>query len=355
MMHWHGRANATPGQPITLRCVTRSDTGVLTDPPSPRSWRVHAVPDTDPKFDAKQHTLYTAPADKIQRIRTGVYETMIPTGICTKPGTYHDVLRVAPRTEPSPTKARHATGERRNISRQTADFSCYRDSFSLREHAPPLVGYASIDRVRRQDPQLADDKAFPDDAVNEAVAAASSLLERWTGRWFAARRQTLLLDGSGTRFLPLPQPLLHLERLRPFFDAERPFSRLLDGRDREPWEAGDRLEASDWDNPRLVGPFFPRGRRNILIQGLFGTVNEEGETPAAVAQAAARLAARDLLRGSSLGPDTGAGPVVGEHTDGHSYQLAVSAATQQACFSGDPAIDAVVAAHKRPVVMGTGV
>ena len=50
-----------------------------------------------------------------------------------------------------------------------------------------------------------------------------------------------------------------------------------------------------------------------------------------------------------------AGPVVSEHTDGHSYQLAVSAATKEACFSGDPDIDAVVAAHKRPLVMGAGI
>ncbi len=293
------RANASVGHPITLRGVIRSDAGEFTDAPT-LAWNVYSA-------DDDKKTLYTATADFVHRIRQGVYETVIPSRILAKPGVYHDTLTAA------------------GVSRHT-------DRFTLHQHAPPLVGYASIAHIRREDPQLDDEKAFPDETINNAVAAASALMDRWTGRWFVPRWQTVVLDGSGTRTLTLPQPLLHLEALYPCLNQ------------------GQNPNAADWDNPCLTGAFFPRGRRNIRVTGLFGTVDEDEETPAAIVQATARLAARRLLERAGDGGVSG--PVVSEHTDGHAYQRALSPAAREAYFSGDPDIDAVVAAHQRPVVTG---
>ncbi|MEM7403533.1 MAG: hypothetical protein AAF310_05995 [Myxococcota bacterium] len=334
MMHRHNRSNAVLDQPVYLRYVLRNASGNLADPLQLGRARVSTVDFTSKEFQARKHVLQTCYPERMQRICKGVYEVVLPAGVCRRLQEYFDVYESS-----------------------DPDIPTVCNSFVMQDKAPAWVGYCNTQQVRCQDSPLEDEESYSDAVVNEAIAAASQLMDRWTDRWFVPIRQTFFLSGSGSRMLALPQPLLHLEGLQPLF-----------GGDTAPWvtsacarscTAGSTQtlaafacdQARDWDNPCLiVGMRLPTGQRNIVVHGLFGTTDEEGNPPAAVVRATARLAARNLLNNTCNGPPPG--PLVSETTDGHSYQLALSGAAQNACFSGDPDIDMVVRSFQRPVAAG---
>ena len=251
------------GKPIILRRLVAPETDQWSNLEFCR-WYVY-----DKEKDTKP--IYTVTADKIRRIRNGVYETVIPGNVCGKTGEYYDSL----------------------VSK---NFPHELGKFTVHEHVPPLVGYASVVETRQKDLRLSDQTAFPDAVVNQAVETASNLIERWTGRWFTPKQQTIRLDGADSYILPLPQPLLVLESIHPFFNTNAVFGYMLNGRDPDPREEQIDPQASDCDNPCLTCFFFPRGKSNIIIKGLFGTVDQKGEPPSAIVTATARLAAKQLLQ-----------------------------------------------------------
>ena len=333
-MRRYERNNALPDQPVHLRYVLRDVSGNLIDPPQLGRVRVSTVDFKSTEFQARQHVLQTFNPERIQRICKGVYEVVLPAGVCTRLQEYFDVYEG-----------------------RDANIPAVYNSFVLQDKAPALVGYCNIEQLRHQDSQLEDEQAYSDTVLNDAITHASQLLDRWTGRRFVPTRQTFFLDGSGSRMLPLPQPLLHLEGLQPLFGGDAtPWVTSACARSRatsstQTLPPGSDGQARDWDNPCLiVGMRLPAGQRNIVVHGLFGTTDEEGNPPAAVVRTTARLAARNLLSNACNGPPPG--PLVSETTDGHSYQLALSGAAQNACFSGDPDIDAVVQAFQRPMAPG---
>ncbi len=328
MIRYHDRSNAVLDQPLHLRYALCNQQGELTDPPRLDSVRITTRRDDDKQFDAQRDVLYTFTAKRIQRICTGIYEVVLPVGICRKEQRYFDQYH--------------------SRCRYIASVS---SSFVMQRSAPALLGYCSVQQLRSQAGQLEDDS---DSSINAAIAHASQFIDRWTDRFFVPSRCTFFISGHNSYHLPLPQPLLNLERLQPVYGGTNPLSA---SHTHDHTDATDETSilppaisslARNWDNPYLLAnKHLPAGHNNIAIQGLFGTTNEQGNPPAAIVQATIRLAIRYLCSSASNGPPPG--PLVSETTDGHSYQLAVTTAAQHACFSGDPDIDAVVRAFQRPV------
>ena len=334
MMNRYDRSNAVLNQPISLRYVLRDVSGNLADPQQLGRVRVSTVDFQNKKFDAHKHVVQTFYPERIQRLCKGVYEVVLPAGVCNRLQEYFDVYE----------------GSDPNIA------AVY-DRFVVQEKGCAWVGYCNMQQVRCQDSQLKDEETYSNAAVNEAIVSASQLMDRWTGCWFVPTRQTFFLNGSGSRLLTLPHPLLHLEGLQPLYGGDTtPWMTSVCARSCDPSStktlpAGSDEQARDWGNPcLLVGMRLPAGQRNIVVHGLFGTTDAQGNPPAAVVRATARLAARNLLSNACNGPPPG--PLVSETTDGHSYQLALSTAAQAACFSGDPDVDMVVRSFQRPIASG---
>lgn len=330
MIRYHDRSNAVLDQPLHLRYALCDQQGELTDPPQLGCVRITTRRDDDKQFDARRDVLHTFAADHIQRICIGIYEVVLPVGVCCKEQRYFDQYRSS-----------------------NTHMASVSSSFVMQHSAPALLGYCSVQQLRSQASQL-EDNNNSDSSINAAIAHASQLIDRWTGRFFVPTRRTLFVSGHNSHRLPLPQPLLHLEGLQPVYGGTDPLPEIntTDEHTHATHKAymlssTTSMLARNWDHPcLLVNKHLPAGHNNIAVRGLFGTTNEQGNPPAAIVQATIRLATRHLCSTASNGPPPG--PLASETTDGHSYQLAVTTAAQQACFSGDPDIDATVRAFQRP-------
>lgn len=207
--------------------------------------------------------------------------------------------------------------------------------------------YASLSDARAEGitPEQADDPR-----LTALLTRASEHIDLSTGWWFAPRALTLLRDGSGARHLHLPAPAITLTRV------------ALDGTDLDLAEvvnvgAPTGLAAERF-NPKLervLGLRWPRGARNVRIEGRFGFVDAGETVPRAIRDVCIRLAVRELARFA----DTAAQEerrrtmFTKEQTDGHSYELGQGELGKRAAWrfggvTGDPDIDIPLARFRRP-------
>lgn len=199
--------------------------------------------------------------------------------------------------------------------------------------------YCSIEDIRAEG--VSEEQAT-DAKLTELIALACGYIDRVTGQWFEPREKTLILDGTGGEFLPLP-----------VFLIQRPEMVKADGEPVTDYVVYNRFPpADDRGYPKIHRKArWPKGVLNVEITGLWGYVDEDAHggyvTPPLIKRAAMKLA---LYNFPSLGDAEAQeekalrGALLKETTDGHSYELAseVVAAMASDAITGDAEIDDIL-------------
>ena len=240
------------------------------------------------------------------------------------------------------------------------------------------TGYAFVSDLRTEGVGAAD---ASDARLQQLIALASRYIERVTGRFFEPRVQTLTLDGSGGRTLPLGHPIVGVEGVfidsSPFTPGDLPvdpsvyrvYNRHLtqglflpDDRDNPKIDfvhgsdlGGVRFEALSGIG--LASLVWPRGQQNITVRGVFGYTEPDGSpagrTPEMIRHATKLLVMRDLplLASTDLREDAQRRfRLTSERTRDQSYTL--EALKLHGAFTGDPEIDNILVAFVRPPDLG---
>jgi hypothetical protein len=235
------------------------------------------------------------------------------------------------------------------------------------------TAYATVQELR--DEGLSESQ-FGDEALQRKILFCSSLIDRWTGRWFYPRALTLVLDGSGCDILQLGSPIISVDGVRVLSqstlssDAEllditqlRVYNRHLSG----------LLDPDDRNNPKiqwvapvigastgrllLPGGFFPNGVQNVEVTGTFGYTDPddavpEGKTPELIKQACMMLVVRESLKIADVDgrqEQALAGRVTSLRTRDQSITWNPA---KQTSYTGDPRIDSIIASFRRPPTLG---
>lgn len=170
----------------------------------------------------------------------------------------------------------------------------------------------------------------------DLIAWASQEIDNWTGQWFEPRTRRFRLDGTGIEELPLPV---------------KPITITAVSVDGYPFTGPYEVEA-DPDDPHLYSEWgWPEGHGNVVVEGTFGCVDENGQTPAAIRRVCMRLVARELPK---LSDEEGQeqkkrARIIQESTGGGAHAYMLSPDRRPANMSGDPEIDAVLAHYRAPV------
>lgn len=189
-----------------------------------------------------------------------------------------------------------------------------------------MAEYATIDQLRSEgvSAEQADDAR-----LLAVIQRNSALIEQWTGRWFYPRELVLLLDGNGADQLLIGPAIIAITELRVLepdyvivgggdlvdLASVRVYNRhltqcLIDPDDRN----NPKIQyLSSWSGTRQApniypSGFFPVGRQNIQISGLFGyteydagatkwtdLITPVGKTPDIISIVCMMLTVRDLL------------------------------------------------------------
>lgn len=244
--------------------------------------------------------------------------------------------------------------------------------------APYTSGYALVSALREEGVTV--DQAS-DQRLLQLIRRASAFVERVTGRFFAPRRQQLLVDGHGGRALELSQPIIAVRAIEifPFFglgaslpvetDLLRVYNRHItqglmmpDDRDNpklEFFHAEDFYgeEPPRWGFPRLANLTWPVGPQIAAVDGLFGYTDPDGSpagrTPEQIEHVTKLLVFRELPRMADIDARLDAQSryrVINERTRDQAYTL--QPLKLGGSFTGDPAIDVVLEAYCRPIDLG---
>lgn len=262
----------------------------------------------------------------------------------------------------------------------------FEEEFFVKEGASPAeVLYCGITDLREEGFL---DPPFTDARILSRIALATRYVDKMTGRWFSPRTfdasNRFLVDGkaglralsridSGSRTLHLEIPIIRIDKvlieqqglLDPGLteidpNAYRVYNRHLSG----------LTQPDDRENPRIAfiqtraieflgsGLFpapaiFPQGRQNVHLEGVFGYTDPDGsplgETPILIRQATCRLAARDLLLDSDACEKFNLKVKFRIKSDKEgSTTVTLQDLWLKGAFTGDPEIDNVLMAYKRP-------
>lgn len=213
--------------------------------------------------------------------------------------------------------------------------------------------------------------------LSAALKRQSDFIDRATGQWFESRALSLTLDGSGSRTLMLPVPIIKLEAL--YINAN--FERLIDPslyvvydrrdamRDdrRNPMIklGGNRMTVFDSPDFRIGTCFLP-GMQNQRLDGTFGFVEPDGTTPDLIKRAVLKLAIKQIQPSGSgtLWDEVAAGAgfqgtITSETTDGHSISYnAFQYKPMRAGLNGitnDAEVDGIIMLYKAPIKIASTV
>lgn len=208
--------------------------------------------------------------------------------------------------------------------------------------------------------------------IESLIALAGSYIERMTGRFFEPRPQTLRVDGTGGRVLPLGHPIISVDAVlvdsSPFSPGDLPidpgFYRVYNRHLTQ-----GLLLPDDRDHPRieLVGgdePFpglgrlaWPRGQQNVEVRGVFGYTEPDGSPTGRTPELIRHVTKLLVLRELPLLTDTDRREdaqrrwrLTSERTRDQAYTL--DALRLTGAFTGDPEIDNVLFAFVRPADFG---
>lgn len=208
--------------------------------------------------------------------------------------------------------------------------------------------YATIADLRAEgviDAQASDAR------LEALIAEASAAIDRMTGWWFEPRARMFRLDGRGTATLEPPVPPIRLDRISAGAHdlSLDPADLMLEGAPVQPGFAAPRLT--------LARGCFPRGRSNIVLEGLWGYTEPddailEGRTPLEIRRACMLLVLAwrpPLARGESSNARLQWRLTALRTVD---QSLALAHPGPPGPFTGDPEIDRILARYRRPMPLG---
>lgn len=222
--------------------------------------------------------------------------------------------------------------------------------------------YASVQQMRDEG---VSETLIDDTALQARLELCSTLIEEWTGRWFYPRRLALTLDGSGGSIIQLGVPIISIARVRTLYydwdtletedfeeDSLRVYNRHL---------TQYLLDPDDRNNPKLEwmhsGGVFTRGNQNIEVSGVFGYTDPDGsptgKTPRLINHVCKLLCVRELPKlGNVESRDESMlrGRVTSLRT--RDQQITFNATKAGVGWTGDPAIDTIIARYRRPPSLG---
>ena len=258
-------------------------------------------------------------------------------------------------------------------------FESLTEEFFVYEAAlPTAASYCSVADIRAE----GFDSAFASDARIEMLASlATKYIDKMTGRWFTARtfdsNSPMMLDGDGSRTLHLDVPIIRLDNMKiesqafisgDLIDVDpaayRVYNRHLSGLTRPDDRENPRISFIQSRLQRVLADgilfqprTFPRGRQNIFLEGVFGYTDPDGSpfgnTPDLIKRAACLLVIRDLRLDSD---------VVEKFNDKVRFRINMDKEGSttvrlqdiwlKGAFTGDPEIDGIIMAYKRPIDIG---
>lgn len=209
--------------------------------------------------------------------------------------------------------------------------------------------YASVAELRAEGVTVAE---ASDERLALLLDEATSLIDRVAGWFFEPRPATLRLDGRGAPSLELPVPPIHVDRLS-VNGAELAlgFDELVvEGAPVQPGFAGPRLTLTR-------GRRFPRGRGNVVVEGLWGFTevdgSADGRTPPAIRRACLLLALRNVapLADEAAFEARSRWRIIEERTRDQSYRLEPATASSLE-LTGEPDVDVLLVPYVRPSPIG---
>jgi hypothetical protein len=240
--------------------------------------------------------------------------------------------------------------------------------FELVDTAYSGVNYCSIYDLRAEGLSAA---VCSDVTAQKAIVRASRYIEHFTGRKFFPQFRTMELDGRGAKKLLLNEPIVAVESVYTSEDRDFTAGTLVD-------LSGTRIynrhltdgltSPDDRDNPKieLVGGvsflsigIWPKGVRNIQINGLFGYTESDGSfvgnTPALVREACKLLCFKNLTPIATRSSEAAGGAriIVAESTRDQSVTYASPPTQHGGTFTGDWEIDNILIGFRRLPAMGS--
>lgn len=206
------------------------------------------------------------------------------------------------------------------------------------------MAYCTIQDIREEGitvEQASDSKLYM------LIELATSFIDGVTGQWFEPRPMELRLDGNDSEILLLPVFLISIS-----VKGVR-----INGQAISDFRIYNRFWPDDRFNPQIYREAgWPFGKQNIIIDGVWGFVEKEGEghrTPTLITQAAKRLVIRELPALGDVDAQDARQRVriVQESTDGHQYSLARE--TRFTDYTGDPEIDEILIRYRLPAAIGS--
>ncbi len=209
------------------------------------------------------------------------------------------------------------------------------------------TGYCTVEDLRAEG---VTEQEASDARLWALIDEASRTIDRACGWFFEPRLRAYRLDGRDAPSIEPPAPPIRIDRL-----AVGGAELSLDPDDlvvvSAPVQPG-------FDGPRLTLRHgrFPRGRGNVVAEGLWGYTEDDGtptgRTPLEIRRACMLLVLRWLhpLTADASTDARNRWRILEERTRDQSYKLDRAGAAGP--FTGDPEIDAILARYRRPLALG---
>lgn len=246
-------------------------------------------------------------------------------------------------------------------------------------------GYTTVASLREEGVL---ESVYSDTFLQGRIATATALVDAFTGRSFTPVSKTLVVDGWGRPGLLLNEPIISITEVRiRAFDVFTSDYTELDENDLRIYNrhlTQNLLSPDDRENPRLEWAYghhsfhyhqqhssrvhahdWPHGKQNIEITGIFGYTDYDGtalgRTPLLIQRATNMMVIRDLPLYGDTETRTSIsneGRIIKLKTRdqeiGYSPASSATVAHQgSGFFTGDPAIDTILAMFVRPPQFGS--
>lgn len=204
------------------------------------------------------------------------------------------------------------------------------------------------------------ESTMSDDRAEQAAKIAARAIDRFCRCWFYEKSYTgsdyLYRSGAGTKHLHLPAPPIAITSVEVDYAGNRQTWDLLTS---DGYEASVEGQERNPSLLRLEGQFsiysdgsitWPRGKRNVRIQGTFGWL-EDGATPPAIKDVMYRLIAQRKESPVADGADARAiraGNIKRKQT--HNREIEFIPLLMAGSATGDPFIDQTLMPYRRSVL-----
>ena len=202
----------------------------------------------------------------------------------------------------------------------------------------PADKYITVDDIRAEG---ISPETYSDERVQQSINYASIYIDKMTGQWFESREKQYKIDGKYQSIHFFYVPIISISSIT--IDGD-----ILSPDDYTPYDS-----INDRGNPKIkFDSRIPKGNLNVEIQGNFGYLDEDGNTPVQIKYACKKLTYGNLafIGSESKKESDFQMRLVKEKTDGHSYELANM--IESGSLTGDAEIDNILVIHRRPPVMG---